>query len=75
MAVTDIHASQMPYVEKLAWKENFKSRLDDLTYREAHGTLPAKLRRNPIYKVTVSVHEIQRPLAILISSHHCALFR
>lgn len=37
---------------KAEWREAFKSKLDDLAYKEASGTLPPHLIRNPAYAVS-----------------------
>jgi hypothetical protein len=40
--------------EKAEWRDGFKSKLDDLAYKEALGKLPAHLLRNPAYEVTLN---------------------
>lgn len=39
---------------KAEWRDGFKSKLDDLAYKEALGKLPAHLLRNPAYEVTLN---------------------
>jgi hypothetical protein len=37
---------------KSEWKEGFKSKLDDLAYKEAKGSLSDHVVRNPAYEVS-----------------------
>jgi hypothetical protein len=47
----DIDAENPLEKGKAEWKEGFKSKLDDLAYKEAIGKLPVHLVRHPAYEV------------------------
>jgi hypothetical protein len=43
---------------KAEWKSGLKARLDDMNYKEAKGTLPAKLIRNEAYEVSTTIFHV-----------------
>lgn len=57
------------------WKEGLKSKLDDLSYKEAHGTLPAHLMRHVAYEQAEWLHCYDSSAEVVSRFHRSASYK
>lgn len=60
--------------KKKAWREGFKSKLDDLAYREAKGSLSANLIRHVAYEECVLLHLFDPMIEVYPRFHRIASY-
>jgi hypothetical protein len=60
---------------KADWRDSFKSKLDDLAYKEAIGSLPEHLLRNPVYEEVDYLHLFDPTEPLLTRFHRSASYK
>lgn len=71
----DVYSSNPLEKGKAEWKDGFKAKLDEMSYKEAKGTLPPQFCRHPAYDDCVLLHIFDPHVELRPRFHRSASFK
>lgn len=71
----DVYSSNPLEKGKAEWKDGFKAKLDEMSYKEAKGTLPPQFCRHPAYDDCVLLHTFDPHVELRPRFHRSASFK